>query len=38
MPKDRKRILIVDGFGKLLHAAANKSDVVNASLESKEAR
>ena len=35
---EKVRAALYDGFGKLLHAAANKSDVVNASLESKEAR
>lgn len=35
---EKVRAALYDGFGKLLHAAANKSDVVNAPLESKEAR
>lgn len=35
---EKVRAALYDGFGKLLHAAANKSDAVNASLESKEAR
>ena len=35
---EKVRAALYDGFGKLLHAAASKSDVVNAPLESKEAR
>ena len=35
---EKVRAALHDGFGKLLHAAASKSDVVNAPLESKEAR
>lgn len=35
---EKVRAALYDGFGKLLHAAANKGDAVSASLESKEAR
>ena len=35
---EKVRAALYDGFGKRLHAAASKSDVVNAPLESKEAR
>ena len=35
---EKVRAALHDGFGKLLHAAASKSDVVNAPLDSKEAR